>query len=92
MVEDATGVLGPEGRVAVRRRPPQVARLHLGHVLVERRLRLGVLLQRLLELVQVLEQVRVRQVAPADVLEHRREPGQDGRGEEAGRVRLEEVI
>ncbi len=91
VVEDAAGVLGPEDGAAVRRRPAQVAAVHLGHVLVKRRLGRRVLVQHLAQRRQVLAQVLVRQVARRQVLQDRGQARQRRDGEEAGAVLAEEV-
>ena len=91
VVEDAAGVLAPKGRVAVRWAPAQVAAVQLRRVLVERRLRLRVLVQQRRQRLQVFERVRVRQVPRLDVREQRGYPCQHGGGEERPLVRGEQV-
>lgn len=91
MLKDLTRVLGPEDGVAVRRRPPQVARVELADVLVERGLGLGVLVEQLAQPVHVLAQVRVGELARLEVLEQGGEAGEDGGGQERVLVVNEEV-
>jgi hypothetical protein len=58
-----------------------VARLNLGGILVKGRARLGVLLQQFAQSVQVLEQVRIRQMTSLERLEDGRQTGERSRGE-----------
>lgn len=90
-LEDLARVLGPEHRVAVRRRPPQVSRVDLGHVLVERGLGLGVFLEQVPERAQVLAEVGVGELPGLEVLQEGGEAGEDGGREERVLVGGEEV-
>lgn len=86
VVEDLAGVLAPEGGVAVGGAPAQVAALDLGGVLVEGRLGAGVFFQHGGEGGEVLEEVRVGEVAAFEVVEEGGEAGGYGEGEEGGAV------
>ena len=91
VVEDAASIFAPEGRVAVRRAPAQVPAVQLRRVLVERRLRLRVLVQQRRQRPQVFERVWVRQVPRLDVRELRGYSCQHGDWEERLLVRGEQV-
>lgn len=85
-VEDLAGVLAPEGGVAVGGAPAQVAALQLGGVFVKGRLGAGVVFEHGGEGGEVLEEVRVGEVAAFEVLEEGGEAGGYGEGEEGGAV------
>ena len=76
----------------MRRRPAQVAGLHFGRVLVEGRVVARVFVQHAVEVREVVEQVRVREVAAGEVGEESGEAGRDGGGEEVGAVGGREVV
>jgi len=82
----------PEGGVAVRRRPAEVARVHLGRVFVEGGLRLGVFVEHLAEVLEVVEEVGVGQVAAAEVAEEGGETRHGGGWDQTGSVGGEEVV
>jgi hypothetical protein len=92
VVEDAAGVLGPEGRAAVRGRPAQVAGLDLGRVLVEGGVVARVFVEHAVEVGEVVEEVRVREVAAGEVAEQGGQAGGDGGGEEVAAVGGGEVV
>lgn len=92
VVEDASGVLGPERRVAVRRRPAEVAGLDLGCVLVEGGVVARVFVQHGVEVCEVVEEVGVREMAAGEVAKEGGKAGCDGGGKEVGAVGGSEVV
>ena len=91
MLQNAPRVLRPEDGAPVRRRPAQVARVELADVLVKGGLGLGVLVEEVAQLGEVLAEVGVGELAGLEVLQERGEAGEDGDGEEGGLVLGEEV-
>jgi hypothetical protein len=91
-LEDAARILVPEGGVAVRGRPAEVARVHLGRVFVKGGLRLGVFVEHGVEVLEVVEEVGVGQVAAAEVAEEGRETRHGGGGDQTASVGGEEVV
>ena len=73
LIEDPPRVFSPEVGIAVRRCPPQVSVQDLGGILVEGGLGAGVVGEEIGEGFQIVEEVRVGDVAAGQVLKERGE-------------------